>query len=50
MIGSEYNINKKYQIIYIDPPWTYRDKAKAGDRGACCKYNVMTQEFRNGLR
>ena len=32
----------KYSIIYADPPWTYRDKALAGKRGACCKYPVMT--------
>jgi len=34
---------KKYQIIYADPPWSYRDKALAGNRGACCKYSVMDQ-------
>ena len=34
--------NKKYQIIYADPPWSYNDKALAGNRGACCKY--LTQE------
>jgi len=33
---------KKYQIIYADPPWQYKDKALAGNRGACCKYPVMT--------
>lgn len=33
---------KKYQIIYADPPWSYRDKALAGNRGAGCKY--ITQE------
>ena len=32
-----------YSIIYSDPPWTYRDKALAGNRGACCKYSVMTE-------
>lgn len=32
---------KKYQIIYVDPPWSYKDKALAGNRGACCKYPVM---------
>ena len=32
---------KKYNIIYSDPPWSYKDKALAGNRGACCKYNVM---------
>lgn len=33
-----------YNIIYADPPWQYRDKALAGNRGAVCKYPVMTQE------
>lgn len=33
--------DKKYNIIYADPPWSYQDKALAGNRGACCKYNVM---------
>ena len=23
--------NKKYQIIYADPPWSYRDKALPGE-------------------
>lgn len=32
---------KKYQIIYCDPPWSYRDKALAGKRGAGCKYGVL---------
>lgn len=36
--------NKKYKIIYADPPWEYDDKALAGDRGACCKYDVMDIE------
>ena len=32
----------KYNIIYADPPWTYEDKALAGNRGAGCKYDLMT--------
>lgn len=32
----------KYSIIYADPPWTYRDKAAAGQRGAGFKYGLMT--------
>jgi N6-adenosine-specific RNA methylase IME4 len=36
--------NKKYSIIYADPPWEYDDKALAGNRGACCKYQVMNIE------
>lgn len=36
--------DKKYNIIYADPAWSYRDKALQGNRGACCKYPVMTQQ------
>lgn len=32
---------KKYSIIYVDPPWEYRDKAKSGKRGAEFKYSCM---------
>jgi N6-adenosine-specific RNA methylase IME4 len=31
----------KYKIIYADPPWSYNDKASAGERGACYKYSVL---------
>lgn len=34
--------DKKYKIIYADPPWFYDDKALAGNRGAGCKYDLMT--------
>ena len=33
--------NKKYSIIYADPPWSYRDKAVSGNRGAGCKYETQ---------
>ena len=36
--------DKKYKIIYTDPPWQYNDKALAGNRGAECKYHVMSLE------
>lgn len=32
----------KYTLIYADPPWTYRDKANDGERGAGHKYQTMT--------
>ncbi len=35
----------KYEIIYADPPWDYKDKALAGNRGACCKYPVQSHEW-----
>lgn len=36
--------DKKYQIIYADAPWSYRDKAHASNRGAGYKYNLMPDE------
>ena len=36
--------DKKYKIIYADLPLTYDDKALAGNRGAGCKYDLMTDE------
>lgn len=33
---------EKYTLIYADPPWTYRDKANDGERGAGHKYQTMT--------
>lgn len=41
--------DKKYQIIYADPPWSYRDKAMAGNRGACCKYKTQGSDWLNSL-
>lgn len=37
-----FNTDKKYNIIYADPPWSYRDKARAGKRGAVFKYPDMS--------
>jgi len=40
--------NKQYKILYYDPAWSYQDKALAGNRGAGCKYGVMsTDELKN---
>jgi N6-adenosine-specific RNA methylase IME4 len=36
---------KKYNIILADPPWSYKDKALAGKRGAGCKYAVQSQDW-----
>lgn len=36
------NKKRKFKVIYIDPPWPYRDKGKAGKRGASTKYDTMT--------
>lgn len=39
----------KYQIIYADPPWSYEDKALAGNRGAGCKYTVQSKDWLDSL-
>ncbi len=41
--------DKKYQIIYADPPWEYRDRALAGNRGACCKYQTQDSDWLKNL-
>ena len=41
--------NKKYQIIYADPPWSYRDKALAGNRGAGFKYPTQEKDWIDNL-
>lgn len=33
-----------FEIIYADPPWSYKDKAKAGNRGAEFNYPCMSIE------
>ena len=35
---------KKYKIVYADPPWSYRDRALAGNRGAGCKYSTLSND------
>lgn len=41
--------NKKYDIIYADPPWSYNDKANAGKRGASHKYDTQSIDWIKNL-
>ena len=34
-------MEKRYNIVLADPPWSYRDKCTAGERGAVYKYQTM---------
>ena len=38
--------DRKYQIIYADPPWSYRNKRTGGSMksGAAAKYAILTTE------
>lgn len=40
--ATKLNTNKKYQVIYADPPWKYKDKALSGNRGAELKYPCLS--------
>ena len=33
----------QYNVIYADPPWTYKDQAQAGKRGVGFKYKTLTK-------
>lgn len=39
----------RFSVILADPPWSYRDKAADGERGAGFKYDVMTLDDIKGL-
>jgi N6-adenosine-specific RNA methylase IME4 len=32
---------EKFSLLYVDPPWSYRDKGNAGKRGASHKYKCL---------
>lgn len=40
---------QKFNIIYLDPPWSYRDTANAGKRGAIHKYPTQSIEWIENL-
>lgn len=40
----------KYDLIMADPPWTYKDKAGAGELGAAFKYDLLTLEDIKDMR
>jgi N6-adenosine-specific RNA methylase IME4 len=42
--------NKKYTVLLVDPPWQYRDKAAAGERGAAFKYPTMSLDALKDLK
>lgn len=45
MFVDIYNTNKKYNIIYADPPWHYKVWSKKGEgRSAESHYKTMSRE------
>lgn len=39
-----YNTDKKYDIIYADPPWAYHDTLGGNAKMGAMPYPTMTQE------
>lgn len=35
-------MSKRYNVLYVDPPWHYRDKCLSGERGVEFQYSTMT--------
>ena len=42
VVDDPFSRDARYQVIYADPPWYYRDRATAGARGAAYKYPDLT--------
>ena len=40
---------QRFEVILADPPWGYRDRCNAGNRGAVHKYDVMDLEALKAL-
>lgn len=38
------NLNKKYSIIYADPPWHYQTWGEGGNRNVTSKYKTMSPQ------
>ncbi len=43
-VGNPFEAEQRYRVIYADPPWSYRDRAVAGQRGVAYKYPVLSDE------
>lgn len=41
IIKDIFSSGRKYDVIYADPPWQYKDKLNCGNRGAEHKYSCM---------
>lgn len=42
VVEDPFTAATRYSVVYADPPWVYRDKAVAGNRGVGFKYPLMS--------
>lgn len=43
-VEDPFEADRRYRVIYADPPWSYRDRAEAGQRGVAFKYPLLNDE------
>lgn len=44
LVEDPFRAERRYRVIYADPPWTYRDRATAGRRGVGYKYPLLSDQ------
>ena len=44
VLENPFSSGRRYTVVYADPPWRYRDQARAGERGALYKYPLLTDK------
>ncbi len=44
VLEDPFSSGRRYTVVYADPPWRYRDQARAGERGALYKYPLLTDK------
>lgn len=48
-VPDPFTAGRRYAVIYADPPWQYRDQARAGQRGVHYKYGLLGNRDIAGL-
>ena len=41
VVDDPFTASKRYTVDYADPPWHYRDRANAGERGAGLQHHAQ---------
>lgn len=44
VVGDPFEAERRYGVVYADPPWRYRDQATAGRRGVVYKYPLLSDD------
>ncbi len=43
-VSDPFDGERRYHVVYADPPWSYRDRAEAGRRGVAFKHPLLNDE------